>query len=435
MRTLYILLFSLLSLLSGSAQTDESLLEQALFNLPDVTFKKTSKPGEPILQYALTIRQPLDHQHPEKGSFGQQVLLTHKGFESPTVMNINGYALYKARNELVRMLHANELNIEYRFYGQSAPDSLPWEYLTYEQVAADLHRINRLFKELYTGKWFSTGISRGGQTAIIYKYYYPEDVEVSVPYVAPIIDGLEDKRIYDFLDTIGTDECHNRIFDFQVYLLKHEKEVLDRLQWYARGRRLEFGYLGSIGKAFEYTVLEYPFSFWQVGYKSCSDIPLGKSTDEYVSHLLDIIDLESFADKELQDNRVHFYQSVTEGGYYGYDARPFRKYLHYIDTDNPSGSFPPKSLTYRSFDSSLMDRISSWLAEHGDNFIYIYGDRDTWSACRVNVTEKVNSRLYMVPGANHFAARVRNMPADMQRDFADTFLKMSGIPVELEVLK
>ncbi len=431
MRILFGFLFALVSLSNLYPQADETALEQALFNLPDVTFKKISKPGDSYLQYALTIKQPLDHLHPEKGSFGQQVLLKHQGFNSPVVMNINGYKIYKAKNELVEMLHANELNIEYRYFGTSAPDSLQWEYLTYDQVTADLHRINGMFKSIYSGKWISTGISRGGQTAIIYRYYYPKDVDISVPYVAPVINGLEDKRIYEFLDTISTEECRNRIYTFQVYLLKHEQEILDKLKWYSKGKELEFTYLGSLGKAFEYTVLEYPFSFWQVGDVACTDIPAGKPIDESVEHLLKIVDLESFCDRSMHDFEVHYYQSVTEGGYYGYDAKPLRKYLHYIDSDNPSGSFPPKSVPYTSFDSTLMQKISIWLDNHGNDFLYIYGGRDTWSACAVTVSPQVNSKRFMLPGANHFTARVKYMPVGMQQDFANEFRKMTGLEVNL----
>jgi hypothetical protein len=350
-------------------------------------------------------------------------------------MNINGYSLYKAKNEVVQMLGANEINIEYRFFGESKPADIPWEYLTYDQVTADLHRINGFFRQLYSGKWVSTGISRGGQTAIIYRYYYPHDVDLSVPYVAPIIHGIEDKRIYDFLDTMGTEDCRNRILAFQVYLLKHEKEILEKLTWYSKGKGLTYNYLGSLGKAFEYTVLEYPFSFWQISECSCDQIPYGQPVDEYVNHLVEVVDPESFADKSMHDLEVHYYQSVTEGGYYGYDARRLQQYLKYMDVPNPSGSFPPKLTTYPPFDGTLMNKIRAWLEEHGDHFIYIYGGRDTWSACRVNVTPEVQSTLFMVPGANHFKARVKYMPEAMQREFADSFKRMADLEVDLDVLK
>jgi hypothetical protein len=416
------------------AQSDEPSLEQALFNLPDVSFQKISRPGDPYLQYALKIRQPLDHRDPSKGSFFQQVILTHRGFNNPTVMNINGYDMYKAKNEITAMLHANELNIEYRYFGGSRPDSLQWEFLTYDQVAGDLHRINRMFKTLYPGKWISTGISRGGQTAIIYRYFHPGDVDVTIPYVAPMINGLEDKRIYDFLDTMGTDECRKRIFTFQVNLLKKEPEILEKLKWYARGEKIEFGYMGSLGKAFEYSVLEYPFSFWQEGFSPCDKITKNPNADTCLEHLLDIVDLDNYSDKSMKDYAAHYYQTVTEGGYYSYNARPFKKYLHYITEPEPSASFPPREALYKPFENSLMEQIHSWLDQNGNGFIYIYGGRDTWSACRVMISDRVNAKLFMVPGANHFAARVYQMPPQMQKEFASVIKNMLNLDADLDAL-
>jgi hypothetical protein len=419
---------------NANPQNDETRLEQALYDLPDVTFHKISKPDDPYLRYMLRIRQPLDHHNPSGKAFYQQVILTHRGFNRPTVMNINGYDIYKEKNEVVEMLHANELNIEYRYFGESAPDSLQWEYLNYDQVTSDLHRINQLFKTLYHGKWISTGISRGGQTTIIYRYFHPQDVDVAIPYVAPMNKSLEDKRIYDFLDTMGTAACRHRIVDFQVNLLKHEPEILEKLTWYALGKNIHFNYLGSIGKAFEFAVLEYPFSFWQVGYTPCDKIPTNQSTDSCLQHMLKIVDLDFWSDKTMSDFAVHYYQNETESGYYGYNAVPFKKYLHYIKEPEPSATFPPRSVSYKPFDSSLMDKIGAWLDREGNNFIYVYGGRDTWSACRVTVSRQVNSRLFMVPGANHFEARVINMPASMQHEFAVTLNKLLGIEPDMKTL-
>ena len=411
---------------NANAQSDEIALEQALYNLPDVTFKKISEPGDPYLKYELKIRQPLDHHDPASKYYYQLVILTHSGFDKPTVMNINGYEIYKAKNEIVEMLHANELNIEYRYFGESVPETIQWKYLNYDQVSNDLHRINQMFRTLYADKWISTGISRGGQTTIIYRYFFPQDVDLAIPYVAPMNKSLEDKRIYAFLDTIGSSECRKRIFEFQVNLLKNEPEMLEKLKWYARGKNIKFNYLGSLGKAFEYAVLEYPFSFWQVGYTPCDKIPENKPEDVMLEHLLEIVDLDFYSDKTMTGFAVHYYQNMTEGGYYGYNAVPFKKYLHYIKEPEPSATFPPKSESYKPFDSGLMDKILAWLDKEGNNFIYVYGGRDTWSACRVSVSNNVNSRLYMVPGANHYEARVINMTPAMQKDFEGEMYKMLG---------
>ena len=268
------------------AQSEEKLLENLLFNLPDVSFTKISKCGDPFLKYSLYIKQPLDHWDLSKGYFKQKVILTHHGFNNPTVMNIQGYEIHLGKNELEIILNANHINIEHRFFGESVPDSMQWKYLTLEQVTADLHYINSLFRKIYSGKWISTGISKGGQTTVFYKYFYPEDVDVSVPYVAPLNTGIEDKRIYNFFDTIGSAECRQKIKDIQIFLLKNEDAALEKLKWYAKGAGHTFTYLdNSLGKAFELAVLEYSFSFWQWGSK-CEDIPPSQSLDSCLSHLL-----------------------------------------------------------------------------------------------------------------------------------------------------
>ncbi len=126
---LFIALFCLFTQIR--AQTEEAELEKVLYNLPDVQFKKHSKPQDKYLKYVLTIKQPLDHIHPEKGFFYQSAVLTHKGFNNPTVMETEGYEMSFEGNEIERILDANNINVEHRYFGTSKPDSLQWNYLTF----------------------------------------------------------------------------------------------------------------------------------------------------------------------------------------------------------------------------------------------------------------------------------------------------------------
>lgn len=399
-------------LINAIAQSDEVSLERELYNLPNVSFKKVSAPGDKYLKYELMIRQPLDHQHPEKGYFYQRVTLLHKGFSHPTVIETQGYWLYDGRNEVERLLDANYLNVEYRFYGKSIPDSIPWDYLTIEQATADYHAINQLFRNVYTGKWVSTGISKGGETTLYYKYFYPQDVDLSLPYVAPLDNSLEDLRLYHFFDTIGTPECRNKIFHAQVFLLQHEKEAVEKIEWYSKGARLHYTYTGSIGKSFEYAVLEYPFAFWQ-NYGYCDSIPTGPLLDDYIKSLLRVSDIAGFSDEGIRLFEAHYYQAATQSGYYGYNIAPFSKYLHYF-TENPLASFPPKLAPHKPFDPRLNEKVAKWLDDSGNNIVYIYGGIDAWTAAGIIVSDKVNSKRFVVPGATHGRARVRNMPRAMQ---------------------
>ena len=430
----YFLFFILcLNLLNTFGQTDKHLLERSLFNLPNVSFYDVSKPDDLFLTYDLLIRQPLDHQHPEKGTFSQWVQLRHKGFKHPIVIETHGYEMSKGRNEVEQMLDANNIGVEYRFFGKSVPDSLQWEYLTIEQATADLHIIHELLKEIYKGKWISMGISKGGQTTIYYKYFYPGDVELAVPYVAPMDDNLEDTRIYTFLDTIGTPECRKKIVDFQKFLLIHETEAVEKLKWYSKGAGLKFNYTGGIGKSFEYAVLEYSFSFWQWG-RSCDSIPASESVDECLDELLKVTNISFFSDKDMETYGPHYYQAATQSGYYGYNIAPLRKYLKHFSS-NPSALFPPKSATNQPSTGELNKKVQAWLKEKGNNILYIYGGIDTWSAARVLVSDQVNSKSFLIPGANHGSARIKNMPAAMQQEFTQLVKSWTGLDCKLNVLK
>ncbi len=63
--------------------------------------------------------------------------------------------------------------VEHRYFGESRPDSLYWNLLTVEQAAKDHHKIIETMKMIYDKQWITTGISKGGQTTYIYKYYFP----------------------------------------------------------------------------------------------------------------------------------------------------------------------------------------------------------------------------------------------------------------------
>ena len=147
MKKIQLLLFSFFMAFAVSAQ---SLLEQKLFELPDVIFKALDTPEGFEALYEIHIKQPLDHNNPSKGHFYQRAYLSHRGFDRPMVMATEGYARSRNRMyELTDLLQANQLDIEHRYFGTSMPDSLDYAYLNFEQMAADLHYINLLFKQLY----------------------------------------------------------------------------------------------------------------------------------------------------------------------------------------------------------------------------------------------------------------------------------------------
>lgn len=396
-------------LLIGNFLFGQSDLEMKLFGLPDVIFKSIDAPRGYEAAYELKIKQPIDHKNPEKGHFYQKAFLSHKGFDQPTVICTEGYNRNRNRMyELTQLINANQIDVEHRYFGDSSPDSLDYTYLNFEQATADLHHINQLFRKIYSGKWVSTGISKGGTTTIFYRYFYPDDVDVSVPYVAPVNHDYEDKRIYEFLETVGTKECRDAITDVQRRMLKNREAMLPMIRWFVKGKDLKFTYL-TLEEAFEYAVLEYSFSFWQWG-SNCEDIP-GKdaTTEELLEHLIDVVGFKFFSDEDIEYFGSHYYQSSTEMGYYGFETDDFKGLLKYLPTDtNPHASFIPGKMDFK-WDGTLTNNVANWLRTNGNQFIYINGGNDTWSATGVPPSKGVDAEWFIMEGKDHGQARIRNM--------------------------
>jgi len=434
-RSIIIALFFTILMAKASSQTDEIAVETALHSLTDVNIISKQVSYNPYrLEYQLSVKQPVDHTDTAQGYFYQQIHLVHQGFDKPMVMETEGYNGRNGGNELEKILHCNDLNIEFRYFNKSKPDSLRWQYLTFEQATADLHHINQLFRKLYLSKWISTGISRGGETALTYKYFFPDDIDAVVPYVAPMPNDIEDARIYAFLDTAGGSICANKIKSFQVYMLKHEDEVLKKIPFY--DLNLHYTSVGGIGQAYEYAVLEYPFSFWQITDLTEKDIPATNNLDTALKHLVSVFGdyTATFSDERNAFFIPHCYMTY-QTGYYKYNVKPFAKYLHYFGGQNPTAAFLPPGIPPKTYDPEFEKKINAWLAIKGNNILYIYGGRDTWTACKAEFGASVNSKRFVIFGANHYMARIGNMTPAMQHEFGEALEQMTGLKADFAALQ
>ena len=105
-------------------------------------------------------------------------------------------------------------------------------------------------------------------------------------------------------------------------MLQNAEKYKPYLKWFIKGKALEFNYL-SFDEAYEYAVLEYPFSFWQYGH-DCSAIPdQGDNDEEQMQYLLDIVGFDFYSDADMESYASHYYQSGTEMGYYGFETDDF----------------------------------------------------------------------------------------------------------------
>lgn len=405
-----LLLFVLLS--ASASSFAQTVLEQKINAISAIKEIRPLETSEFSEKYVTYFTQPLDHRHPEKGSFRQRVIVSHVGFDRPTVIVTEGYGAAYAlrpqyREELSKLLNANMIFVEYRYFLESTPEPKDWQYLTAENSADDLHAITTAFKNIYPGKWIATGISKGGQTTLLYRTFYPDDVDISVPYVAPLCYGVEDGRHEPFLHKVSTPENRKKIEDFQLEALKRKATLLPRFEKYCTEKNYSFR--APIEEIYDYSVLEYSFALWQWGTPISSIPATTASDDEVFSHLLAISEPGYFtADSP---NASFFVQAARELGYYGYDVQPFKQYLSIQSSEGYLHRLMlPEELKDMPFDKTLSKKITKFLKKQDPKMIFIYGQNDPWTAAGVTrLKNKKNIHVFIQPNGSHLA-RISTLP-------------------------
>lgn len=411
-------LLGLLCLLSLSAVA-QTTLQEKLKTISLITEIKPLESKEFAEKYVTYFTQPLDHDRPELGSFRQRVIISHIGFDRPTVIVTEGYGASYAlnpryREELSKMFNTNMVFVEYRYFLESTPNPRDWQYLTAESSADDLHAVRQALKDIYPNKWIATGISKGGQTAMLYRTFYPNDVDITVPYVGPLCYGVEDGRHEPFLRQVGTEDERRKIEDFQLEVLKRKSTLLPRFEKHCQEKKYEFN--ASIEEIYDYSVLEYSFAFWQWG-TPVSTIPANNaSDDEIYKHFMAISEPSYFA--KGGGNESFFVQAARELGYYGYDIRPFKKYLSITSSKGYLKKLMlPDDAKDIKFDKTLSKKITKFLKKNDPKMIFVYGEIDPWSAAAttwLNTDKKENVHIFVEPRGSHLA-RINTLPEEMKQ--------------------
>lgn len=386
--------------------------------------------------YQFRYRQPIDHNDPGKGYFDQLVCLGHKTFQSPVIVELEGYGLHsKEIGELTTLLEGNQLIIEHRFFESSVPkDRIPWEYLTLKQSATDHHQIIQSLKLVYNAnKWITTGISKGGQTTIFHRYFYPNDVDVSVPYVAPFNLDFVDKRLERYLSNLGTtrknvyaifegnaDEGSDyHVRDFQEICFEDLDKMLPIATAQAQKNNYTFEHVGGIKRMLQLVILEFPFAFWQWGH-SCADIPLLEncSVQERYDYLMKVSPMNFFDDQSIQRLYPFYYAALTEIGMYDYNIKPFKRFLD--DKSNINFAFAyPKDAPKKEFNRKQLEEINEWLQSEASQMLFIYGANDPWSATAVELKHNDRCRKYIMADQDH-RCRIKSFDMITQADLLAT---------------
>jgi hypothetical protein len=404
----FFLLFVLFSSCNRSFLSSESFLDSR----KGLKYQEISVDTAFQQAFLVWVEQPIDHNHPSQGTFWQRVWLSHSHVSAPTVVVTEGY--WASRNyvtELAHILNANQIIIEHRYFDRSVPDSIQWEYLTIEQAAKDHHRVIQLFEKFYTGKWVSTGVSKGGQTAMIHRAYFPDDVDATVTYVAPFNLSREDSRLLTFFDQVGTPEMRNKIRNFQIEILKRKPEVLPLFE--KKVEELDLAFSLGLEKTLELCVLEYPFSLLQ-WCGPIEEIPEpSASATELFKHLSQYVDLTYFSDKDRMNFAPFFYQAYSELGYYSYLSAPFIPYMSSIKADTLSSDFMLPFDVKPTFENRRPYEIMDQLIKKDPKMIHIVGAKDPWSSTSPDVGLVKNSYKFSDPNGCHLT-RIGTLPDSLK---------------------
>lgn len=389
---------------SPSFITSESFMGSSL----DMKFNEVSCDSMFEKAFLVWVKQPLDHNNLSAGYFWQRIWLSHLSVNAPVVMVTEGYgASANYVSELAGLLNANQIIVEHRYFGESVSDSLRWEYLTVEQAAKDHHRIIKMFKRFYKGNWITTGISKGGQTAMIHRAFFSKDVDLTVTYVAPFNLSREDSRLISFFDHVATEDIRTRVKVFQTELLKRRIDILPLFKNKAEEKGLVFSM--EIEKAFELCVLEYPFSLFQWCVPP-DDIPGSEaSANELFEHFYRVIDFSYFSEQEKNRYAPFFYQAYKELGYYSYLATSLLPYMNTINTDTVSSDFMIPINDAISFVSERPFQIYEKLKKHNPEMIHIVGQNDPWSSTSPDINGLSKSYKFIDPDGCHLT-RISTLP-------------------------
>ncbi len=379
--------------------------------------------------YEIMFEQPIDHAKPKLGKFQQRFYILHKDYTSPVLLETEGYQAPPQANrarELTRILGGNQVYVEHRYFGRSVPKKIDWQYLTVKNSAGDLHRIVTELKKIYTGKWISSGGSKSGQTSIFFKTYYPNDVDVSVPFVAPVNLAVDDPRIYIHLDTVGTREMRKKVADYQIALLKRQDEIMPLMKLEMEKRKQTFSKV-KFEEAYELGIMEFEFSLWQYGAIKFEDIPAPDAPKEkMVEQFMKVGGIDFFSDQSAQTSGPFFYQAFHEIGFYNYDITNLKPYLKYAF--NPDFHFLCPTGKNVKYNPEAAQKVYNFLQYEGNNMIFIYGEYDTWSSTGINLTGRTNSIKIVKKGGFH-NIRIATLPVEQKELIYTTLEKWLGVKV------
>ncbi|MEV0119977.1 S28 family serine protease [Streptomyces sp. NPDC050703] len=416
---------------AGTAKDTTADIRARLEKLPGMKVVSVAeREGHPL--YSLTYRQPVDHRRPHGATFTQRATLWHKSTARPTVLYTGGYTLAGGTASLTRLIDANQVSVEHRYFAESRPQGAAgddWSKMTVQQEAADEHRLTRALRTIEKGKWLGTGTSKGGMTATYHERFHPGDLDAVVAFVAPNdADNRDDSGYERFFRTVGTQECRDALNAVQREMLVRRDTLLPRFEREAKAEGSTFDQtLGTTGRAYEFAVLDQVWNFWQSGTAAdCPTVPdAGKATDDELYDWSKKHGFSVYRDQELGTNGSgpYYRQAATQLGWADLRFSHLKDVRRHPDVYQPNSVLP--EAMRGTYDNRTMADVDRWVKKHGRRMMFVYGQNDPWSAERFTPSRH-DSHLYEVPGANH-GASIAKLPEPQQSRAIATIKRWAGV--------
>ncbi len=383
--------------------------------LPGVRAEQMPTDAAGFTYIVLHFRQPVDHDNPSGPSFEQEVSLLHADTGAPMVVHTSGYWDYYRDSpvELTRMLSANQISIEHRYFAESRPDPADWSKLTIKQMATDEHAIIAALQTIYTGKFITTGGSKGGMTAIFHRRFFPDDVAGTVPYVAPISFAAPDNRYTAFLDTIGPPACRQAVRDLATVMLRDRRVALEaKATAQAQDAAKPHSYTRiPLRPAVESSIVSLEWSFWQYyGVNFCGSVPAVTDSDDKLWQFLDEISpVTDNDDAQVGLFDAYYYQAYFQLGYPDSATPYLDAFMMFTDADY-AGGLPTAEPPYDG--GVAMHDIDDWVKTQGSRLLFIYGQWDPWTGGKFDLGQATDSLLLVKATGTHGSSISRLSAAD-----------------------
>lgn len=356
--------------------------------------------------FVMNFEQPADHDQPDGPRFTQRATLLHRDEAAPTVMITAGYFIYPEYQDLgepALLLAGNQLSVEHRFFTPSRPDPADWSTLTIQQAAADHHRISAALRSaIYTGPWVATGGSKSGMASVYFRRFYPDDVDVTIAYVAPQSHGDKDPRYLEFVAQRGDASCRQALYDLRREVLLRRPAMLAAMAEQAEAEELTYTIL-NMDQALESAVIEFVFTFWQYQTAElCPQIPLQDASDEDVWLFLDlVVSPKYWSDDWYLGYEPYFWQAATQLGYPAYDELNVEDLLIYPGIDVARSYVQIGEGKDPTLDLAAMQDIAAWLPAEGQQMLFVYGENDPYSAAMFDPGGAAEVLRFVAPDGNH----------------------------------